>query len=157
MFYEDDPEGTSLLSMLFQIQQIAHRSMQNLQDRMREKEITISTYQRFFKDNKAAYRSFFALLASCSLSGIDLSRRVANAQERYDLVSAFLQKTLNAVHSSPQKFERYYRFAMNATASAIPSEKDPDAGKQLLWQVVRRANFGSLLEKMQLEALTYDL
>lgn len=157
MFYENDPEGTRLLSVLFQIQQIANRSMQNLQDRMREKDITISTYQRFFKDNKAAYRSFFTLLASCSLSGIDLSQRISNPKTRYALVAEFLDKTLGIIHNNPQRFERYYRFAITATAAILPSEKDPDAGKQLLWQVVRRANFGLLLERMQLEALNYEI
>jgi hypothetical protein len=156
-FYENDPEGTDLLNKLFQIQQIANKSMQNLQDKMREKGITISAYQRFFKDNKAAYRAFFTLLASCSLSGIDLSQRVPDTIARYALVSEFLNRTLSIIHNEPAKFERYYRFALQATSTVIPAEKDPDAVKQLIWQVVRRANFGQLLERMQLEALNYEI
>lgn len=155
-FYEDDPEGTQLLTKLFQIQQLANKSMQVLQHRLAEKNITISAFQRFFKDNKAAYRAFFTLLASCSLSGVDLSQRESNSEKRYDQVTTFLHKTLEIIHNQPEKFERYYRFAMQATTTIIPPEKDPDSAKQLIWQVIRRANFGLLLERMQLESLNFE-
>lgn len=157
MFYENDPEGTKLLSKLFQIQQSANKSMQYLQERMRDMNITVSAYQRFFNDNKSAYRAFFTILASCSLSEIDLSKRISNPQKRFELVSEFIEKTLFVIQNDPTKFERYYRFALQATSSIIPAEKDTDTAKQLLWQVIRRANFGLLLERMQIEALTYEI
>jgi len=156
-FYENDPEGTRLLSKLFQIQQSANKSMQNLQERLRDMNITVSAYQRFFNDNKSAYRAFFTILASCSLAGIDLSKRISDPQKRFELVSEFIEKTLIVIQNDPAKFERYYRFALQATSSVIPAEKDIDSAKQLIWQVVRRANFGLLLERMQLEALNYEI
>jgi hypothetical protein len=156
-FYENDPEGTQLLTKLFQIQQMANKSMQVLQTRMSEKNLTVSAFQRFFKDNKAAYRAFFTILASCSLSGIDLSQKESDAEKRYLQVYEFLEKILGIIHNEPEKFQRYYRFAMNATTTIIPPEKDTDAAKQLIWQVIRRANFGLLLERMQLEALNYEI
>jgi hypothetical protein len=156
-FYENDPEGTKLLGKLFQIQQSASSSMQNLQEKMREKSITITAYQRFFKDNKSAYRAFFTLLAACSLTGINLSRRHTDIESRFETVSQFIEKTLDVINNSPERFEQYYRFAINATSSLIPPEKDPDSAKQLLWQVVRRANFDLLLERMQLSVLDAEL
>ncbi|MBE2232816.1 MAG: hypothetical protein IAE85_04920 [Anaerolinea sp.] len=131
--------------------------MQRLQDRMREKNITISAYQRFFKGNKSAYRAFFTLLASCALSGVDLSQRISDPSERYAVIEDFLNKTLAVIHNAPDKFERFYRFALQATSTIIPPEKDPDSAKQLLWQVIRRANFRLLLERMQLEALNHEI
>lgn len=157
MFYENDPEGTILLGRLFQLQQMASKSMQRLQDRMREKNITISAYQRFFKDNKAAYRAFFTLLASCALSGVDLSQRISAPRGRYAVIEDFLDKTLAVIHNTPERFELFYRFALQATSTIIPPEKDPDSAKQLLWQVIRRANFRLLLDRMQLEALNHDI
>ncbi len=156
-FYEKDPEGTQLLTKLFQIQQMANKSMQVLQTRMNEKNLSISAFQRFFKDNKAAYRAFFTILASCSLSEIDLSQKESDVDKRYRQVNEFLENTLVTIHNEPEKFQRYYRFAMNATTTIIPPEKDTDAAKQLIWQVIRRANFGLLLERMQLEALNYEI
>jgi hypothetical protein len=156
-FYENDPEGTKVLGKLFQIQQSASSSMQNLQEKMREKEITITAYQRFFKDNKSAYRAFFTILAACSLTGINLSKRYTDIESRYETVSQFIEKTLDVINNSPERFEQYYRFAINATSSLIPSEKDPDTVKQLLWQVVRRANFDLLLERMQFYVLDAEL
>jgi hypothetical protein len=156
-FYENDPEGKKLLGKLFQIQQAASNSMKNLQERMKEKSITITAYQRFFKDNKSAYRAFFTILAACSLTEINLSKRSSDTETRYKTVSSFVEKTLNVINSSPDKFEQYYRFAITATSSLIPSEKDPDAAKQLLWQTVRRANFDLLLERMQLSVLDSEL
>ena len=131
--------------------------MQTLQAKISEKNLTVSAFQRFFKDNKAAYRAFFTTLAACSLSGIDLSQKETDSQKRYALVDSFLNKTLAIVHNEPEKFQRYYRFAMNATTTVIPPEKDTDSVKQLIWQHVRRANFGLLLERMQLEALNYEV
>lgn len=156
-FYETDPEGTQLLAKLFQIQQISNKSMQILQDRISEKNLTISAFQRFFKDNKAAYRAFFTILASCSLSGIDLSQKESDTDKRYLQVNNFLERILETIHNEPEKFQRYYRFAMSATTAIIPPEKDVDTAKQLIWQVIRRANFGLLLERMQLEALNYEI
>lgn len=152
-FYENDPEGIELLGKLFQIQQAAYRSMQNLQERMKEKNITITAYQRFFKDNKAAYRAFFSLLAACSSTGISLSKNFSNTEERFKTVSRFIEETLSIINSSPEKFEKYYRFALNATSSLVPPDKDPDSAKQLLWQVMRRANFDLLLDRMRLAVL----
>jgi len=156
-FYENDPEGNLLLTKLFQIQQLSNKSMQVLQARIIEKNLTVSAFQRFFKDNKAAYRAFFTILASCSLSGIDLSQKESDANKRYQQVNEFLERILEAIHNEPEKFQRYYRFAMNATTTVIPPEKDTDTAKQLIWQVIRRANFGLLLERMQLEALNFEV
>jgi hypothetical protein len=156
-FYEDDQEGNKILGKLFQIQQSASSSMQNLQEKMKEKSITIPAYQRFFKDNKSAYRAFFTMLAACSLTEINLSKRYSDIETRYSMVSSFIDKTLSVINSSPEKFEQYYRFAINVTAALIPSEKDPDSAKQLLWQVVRRANFDLLLERMQFSVLESEL
>lgn len=156
-FYENDPEGTQLLTKLFQIQQMGNKSMQILQTRMSEKNLTISAFQRFFKDNKTAYRAFFTMLASCSLSAIDLSHKEADTTKRYNQINEFLEKTLEIIHNEPEKFQRYYRFAMNIITAIIPADKDTDAAKQLIWQVIRRANFGLLLERMQLEALNYEV
>jgi hypothetical protein len=152
-FYETDPEGAKLLGKLFQIQQAANSCMQYLQQTMQEKSITITAYQRFFKDNKAAYRAFFTILASSSLTGLDLSNPILDIENRYKLVSDFLDNTLSVIANNPEKFNRYYRFAIMATSAMIPSDKDPDAAKQLLWQVVRRANFKMLLERMQFHEL----
>lgn len=156
-FYENDPEGTQLLTKLFQIQQMANKSMQTLQARMNEKNLSVSAFQRFFKDNKAAYRAFFTILASCSLSGIDLSQKESDVNKRHQLVNEFLEGILATIHNEPDKFQRYYRFAMNATTTIIPPDKDTDTAKQLIWQVIRRANFGLLLERMQLEALNFEI
>jgi hypothetical protein len=131
--------------------------MQDLQGRMQEKNITISAYQRFFKDNKAAYRAFFTLLAASSVSDIDISQRISDVTSRYELISTFLEKTLDVIHNRFPEFARHYRYAMQATASSIPSEKDKESVNQLLWQSIRRANFGQLLERMKLSALDHDL
>ena len=136
---------------------MANKSMQILQNRMNEKNLTISAFQRFFKDNKAAYRAFFTILASCSLSHIDLSQKETDADKRYIQVSNFLDKTLEIIQNQPERFQRYYRFAMNATTTIIPPDKDTDSAKQLIWQVIRRANFGLLLERMQLAALNFEV
>jgi len=156
-FYANDPDGTQLLNKLFEIQKAASQSMQDLQGRMQEKNITISAYQRFFKDNKAAYRAFFTLLAASSVSDIDISQRISDVTSRYELISTFLEKTLDVIHNRFPEFARHYRYAMQATASSIPSEKDKESVNQLLWQSIRRANFGQLLERMKLSALDHDL
>ncbi|MBL8090809.1 MAG: AIPR family protein [Anaerolineales bacterium] len=156
-FYEEDPEGNTLLTKLFQIQQIANKSMQILQSKMSEKNLTISAFQRFFKDNKAAYRAFFTLLASCSLSGVDLSQKESDTEKRYKQVNEFLEKTLQIIQNEPEKFQRYYRFAMSAVTTIIPPDKDTDSVKQLIWQVIRKANFGLLLDRMQFEALNHEV
>lgn len=156
-FYENDPEGNKLLGKLFQIQQSASSSMQNLQEKMKEKSIVITAYQRFFKDNKSAYRAFFTMLAACSLTEINLSKRYPDIESRYKTVSDFIDKTLKIINETPERFEQYYRFAINITSALIPSEKDPDSAKQLLWQVVRKANFDMLLERMKIAVLDSEL
>jgi hypothetical protein len=156
-FYDPDPGGNDLLAKLFPIQQASSQAIQAVQERIQEKGIPINAYQRFFKEDKAAYRAFFTLLAASSVSGIDLSQRTADLQSRYEMVNRFLDGTLEVIQNTPEEFARYYRFAMHAVSSSIPPEKDADSAKQLIWQVVKRANFSQLLERMKLSALNSEL
>jgi len=156
MFYKNDSEGNELLAKLFQIQQKANQSMSRLKSRMEEKSITIPSYQRFFKEDKSAYRAFFTLLAASALAEIDISKRVSE-EEKIENTKLFLEKTMSAIENDLEKFERYYRFAMQAVSSIMPSEKDKKSRQQLLWQIIRAADFSGLLERINLEALNYEL
>jgi hypothetical protein len=131
--------------------------MIRLQEKMKEKSITLVAYQRFFKDNKAAYRAFFTLLAACAISKMDLSERFSDSEVRFNTINDFLARTISVIENEPRKFELYYRFAMQACSSIIPPQKDRDEIKQLLWQTIRRANFSALLERMEIEALNHEL
>lgn len=144
MFYRDEYLAHELFNRLFNIFRASRNIASKLTDRV-EKRTDI--YRRFFQDNKAAYKAFFTLLASSAASGVDISRSISNPDEKFKLISEFLEKTVRIIDNNPARFRRFYKITIQ-TVSASDRGRNKAEIQQYLWKYMRETGFEIFLERI---------
>lgn len=106
-------------------------------------------FQRFWKEEKANYRSYIALLALTYLGGQKVTLPVGNFS---DLVS-FIDVVLHAIESDPSALQKAYSYAFKAIALLV-LQKHQDKKEQLqaMFGEIQSAKFSNLLTQTRIIA-----
>jgi hypothetical protein len=106
-------------------------------------------FQRFWKEEKANYRSYIALLALTYLGGQKITLPVANFQ---DLV-LFIDIVLNEIQKEPLALQKAYSYAFKAIALLV-LQKHQDKKEQLqaMFGEIQNAKFSNLLTQTRVIA-----
>ena len=106
-------------------------------------------FQRFWKEEKANYRSYIALLALTYLSGQKVSLPVGNFQ---DLV-LFIDIVLSEIQNDPSALQKAYSYAFKAIALLV-LQKHQDKKEQLqaMFGEIQNAKFSNLLTQTRVIA-----
>jgi len=62
-------------------------------------------------------------------------------------VLKFLRETIKLIENEPAKFDRYYRFTIQAVTGSVRG-KDKGEIQQYLWKYMRHTEFGVFLERI---------
>jgi hypothetical protein len=144
-FFSNSDKSEKLFDDLFTIFTISNDISSQIRERLAEKG---DTFRRFFKEDKTAYRAFFTLLAASSATEIDISKKIRDRMERYNLISEFLKKTVVLIENDPKRFDMFYRETVK-TVSATVRGREKKEIKQYLWTNFREIDFAVFLERIQ--------
>jgi len=157
MFYKEDPSGQNLLDQIFTIYLAADKIASVIRNRINLRSNPSHTYQRFFQPDKSAYRAYFTLLAACAASNTDISVDTNSIQEKYELISDFLLKSMAVIENDASIFNQYYKLSVQTVSSSIEGD-DKRSIKQYLWKQMRNTSFDVWLERIHQAAdLAADL
>lgn len=145
-FFSNSEKSEKLFDDLFTI----FRASNNISSQIRERLAGEKgdTFRRFFKEDKTAYRAFFTLLAASSATEIDISKKIRDRMERYELIIEFLRKTVALIENHPKRFDQFYRETVK-TVSATVRGREKKEIRQYLWSHFREVDFAVFLERIQ--------
>lgn len=152
-FYEDQLNATQLFEQLFTI----FKTTNNIASRLQSTQGRSDIYQRFFKEDKTAYRAFITLLAASAATDVDLSETISDPDAKYELIHKFLDETVSLIHEDSKKFRMYYRYTIGVL-SAADKGRDKTEVQQYLWKYIRQTGFEIFLERVRQQVdLALDL
>jgi hypothetical protein len=143
---ERDPSGEDTLELLFRLYRAAIEGQARAANLYQDEES--KTYKRFWKDDKADYRSVLTLLAACGAVGTNIYTQGASQYT----IDTFLQTLDNLLTNDKDRYLRYYCYAFEAVVTYL-SARRPGASSEerqrYMYDDLRTAPFDTLYSALR--------
>ena len=148
LFQDGNCDRDNALEILFKIHQATAEGARNVEKGIQGDDTLANLFQRFWKDNKPAYRAYLAVLAMCGCINWDVYSNQINST--YQDMMKFLEKVETVIDNKPEFFYRYYQLAFTAIAiDLIKEDQNKDEMLRYLHTTLERANFQNLFLKLR--------
>ncbi len=150
---ERDPTGEQTLLLLFRLfltaQEGKARAEQIYQDEYSK------VYERFWKDNKADYRSLLTLLAACGCVRLNIYKNPHSE----NIVNEFLDRLNEALTNNAEGFLRYYCYAFEAVVTFLNTKRAGESSvekQRYMYDDLRSAPFETLYSQLLMTATLHE-
>jgi hypothetical protein len=106
-------------------------------------------FQRFWKEEKANYRSYISLLALAYIAGDDVGLPISNFKE----MTIFIDSVLRRIDTNSDALQNAYSYAFKAIALLVlHKHQDKQEQLQAMFREIQNAKFENLLNQVKLIA-----
>ncbi len=142
IFQPENPDRELVFDTLLKIHQSTVEGSHVIEENLKDDENLSDMFRRFWKDEKAQYRAYLAVLAICGCVNRDIY--IEGRSFPYTQMIEFLAQVKKVLETSPDVFLRYYQLAFNAVAiDAIKVDQNRDEFLRYLHQTIEKAQFSN--------------
>jgi hypothetical protein len=150
--YDQTESDEQVFSVLLLILKHSRAGLEQCQERFAAEEYA-GTFQRFFKEDKPAYRAFLAVAAAAASVRDDISTRSADAATETQRMRTFLGKCRDTLENRADEFSSAYVYAFAVVADSlldVSVGKDTADIQQTMYQKVRAMAFDGFYRRVLL-------